>query len=419
MFDFGRRHPVGGSVFHKNMIRRCALTCALLFAMSMAGKSALPVSADVLTSDSIRQKEASIAASRQERESIQNSLSDIQKMKEELESSKANLVSYVTELDAKVTQLQENIDRLTQQIEEKEEEIVQTQAELEEAEAKKAEQYKSMKIRLRFIYEKGNSRYFETIINTWNFAELLNKATYIEMLSDYDDRLLKEFTQQAELVRKIGEALEEEKKTLDEAKAGVEAERQSMEALIDEKRSQISVLSSEISETEESIQEYQAKVAAQDNAIAALEAQVAAEKAALAAQNRRHYGGGQFVWPAPSYSYISSEFGNRIHPIYGTTRFHSGLDMASAYGTPILAAADGVVVAASYDPSMGNYVMIDHGDSLYTIYMHCSSLYVSKGQEVSAGANIATVGSTGASTGPHLHFSVRLNGSYVNPWNYL
>ena len=93
--------------------------------------------------------------------------------------------------------------------------------------------------------------------------------------------------------------------------------------------------------------------------------------------------------------------------------------MAAPSGSPILAAADGKVVAASYEATMGNYVMIDHGDGLYTIYMHASALYVSTGQEVSAGTQIAAVGSTGSSTGPHLHFSVRLNGQYVNPHNYL
>ena len=155
----------------------------------------------------------------------------------------------------------------------------------------------------------------------------------------------------------------------------------------------------------------------QTSAIAALEASVAADKRAL--ESQRKYSGGAFVWPAPSYSYISSEFGYRVHPIYGRTIFHSGLDMAAPSGSPILAAADGVVVAATYESSMGNYVMINHGDGLYTIYMHASALYVSAGQEVSAGEQIAAVGSTGNSTGPHLHFSVRLNGSYVSPWNYL
>ena len=108
-----------------------------------------------------------------------------------------------------------------------------------------------------------------------------------------------------------------------------------------------------------------------------------------------------------------------MHPTLGVQKFHNGVDFAAASGTPILAAYSGNVVAASYNSSMGNYVMIDHGDGLYTIYMHASKLYVSSGQSVSKGDQIAAVGSTGRSTGPHLHFSVRLNGNYVSPWGYL
>lgn len=100
-------------------------------------------------------------------------------------------------------------------------------------------------------------------------------------------------------------------------------------------------------------------------------------------------------------------------------QFHNGVDMAAPNGSPILAAYSGTVVAAAYNGSMGNYIMIDHGDDLYTIYMHASALYVSKGAQVSRGDQIGAVGSTGRSTGPHLHFSVRLNGSYVSPWNYI
>ena len=126
-----------------------------------------------------------------------------------------------------------------------------------------------------------------------------------------------------------------------------------------------------------------------------------------------------FTWPCPSYTRISDDYGNRIHPILGIQQFHNGIDMAAPGGSPILAAYNGTVVAAAYSTTMGNYVMIDHGDGLYTVYMHASSLSVSTGQTVSKGDQIAAVGATGRATGNHLHFSVRLNGSYVNPWNYL
>ena len=124
------------------------------------------------------------------------------------------------------------------------------------------------------------------------------------------------------------------------------------------------------------------------------------------------------IFPMKNHT-VTSPFGIRTHPITGIQKFHNGIDMAAPGGSAILAAYDGKVVAADYNSSMGNYIMIDHGDSLYTIYMHASALYVSSGQSVSAGSTIAAVGSTGRSTGAHLHFSVRQNGSYVSPWNYL
>ena len=164
---------------------------------------------------------------------------------------------------------------------------------------------------------------------------------------------------------------------------------------------------------------YEADIAAQNETIAALEAAVAEERKKLAAEQGRKYDGGVFSWPAPSYTRISDDYGYRIHPILKVQQFHNGIDMAAPGGSPILAAYDGKVVAAAYSSSMGNYIMIDHGDSLYTIYMHASALYVSKGQEVSKGEKIAAVGTTGRSTGNHLHFSVRLNGNYVSPWSYL
>ena len=372
---------------------RCAAFCALLFGfMVVAEPLAFTVLADEVTEESIKEKENQIEAAKQERKQVQSSISNLKTMKANLENKKADLNTYVTQLDAQLTEIQGNIDSLKQQIENKEADITRTETELQEAENTQQAQYENMKKRCKFIYEKGDTYMLEVLLQSANFGDFLNKAYYIEQLSNYDQNLLKRYQEQTKLVAATKEALEEEKQTLDDEK-------------------------SEIAESASTIEEYESQLNQQTSAIAALEAAVAADKRALASQ--RKYSGGAFVWPAPSYTYISSEFGYRVHPIYGRTIFHSGLDMAAPGGSPILAAADGVVVAATYESSMGNYVMINHGDGLYTIYMHASALYVSSGQEVSAGDQIAAVGSTGNSTGPHLHFSVRLNGSYVSPWNYL
>ena len=259
----------------------------------------------------------------------------------------------------------------------------------------------------------------EVFFDSESFGEMLNKADYIEMLSGYDRKKLDEYVEYANYVALCKESLEEEKSVLDEAKAAQEEEEASLNELIATKEQEIYQVSSDIQNKEAAIKEYEADIAAQNETISALEKAVAEERARLAAEQGRKYDGGVFTWPAPSYTRISDDYGNRMHPVLGIQKFHNGIDMAAPGGTPILAAYDGKVVAADYSSSMGNYVMIDHGDSLYTIYMHASALYVSKGQEVSKGAKIAAVGTTGRSTGNHLHFSVRLNGSYVNPWSYL
>lgn len=132
----------------------------------------------------------------------------------------------------------------------------------------------------------------------------------------------------------------------------------------------------------------------------------------------RIYRSGRLLWPTTS-SIITSYFGYRVHPIWGTTRFHSGIDIGAGYGKPIYAAADGVVIFAGWYYGYGYTVVIDHGSGITTLYAHCSSLNVYKGQYVTRGQVIARVGSTGNSTGPHLHFEVQINGQPVNPLNYL
>ncbi|MCM1386074.1 MAG: peptidoglycan DD-metalloendopeptidase family protein [Bacillus sp. (in: Bacteria)] len=373
------------------------------------------------TNDSIREKEAEIAEAKKEVATLKSSLTDVEKLKKELEQSKHDLDAYVTQLDTQLTDIQTKIDEYNNLIAEKEHEIEVTTEELNDAIARQEEQYEAMKERIKFMYEKGDTLYMELIFTSSSLSDTINKADYIEALSAYDRAQLDEYVKTRELIALCKEELESEKEVLDEAKLAVEAEETAVSALISEKEAQIASVSSDISSKEAAIKEYEDMIDQENAEIAALEKAVAEEKARLAAQNAnaRVYDGGMFAWPCPGYKRISDEYGNRMHPTLGIEKFHNGIDLAAASGTSILAAYDGDVVAADYSSSMGNYIMIDHGGGLYTIYMHASALYVSKGQSVYKGQTIAAVGSTGRSTGPHLHFSVRLNGNYVSPWNYL
>ncbi|GFI02112.1 murein DD-endopeptidase MepM [Lachnospiraceae bacterium] len=396
----------------------CVLIC-LLLVLGAADQYKTTVYASELTNDSIKQKEEEINRAKEEKKELQNGLTNVKELKKELENSKADLANYVTQLDADLSDIQAKINELKTLIEEKEGQIEEKTKELEDALEVQKAQYEAMKSRIKFMYEKGDMLYMELVFVADSFGEMLNKADYIEMLSSYDRKMLDEYVAYAEYVALCKEGLEEEKNVLDEARAAVEEEEAALNELISTKEQEMYKMSSDIQSKEAAIREYEAEIASQNETIKALEAAVAEERKRLAEEQGRKYDGGMFTWPAPSYTRISDEYGNRQHPILGIQQFHNGLDMAAPGGSSILAAYDGKVVAATYSNSMGNYIMIDHGDSLYTIYMHASALYVSKGAEVSKGDKIAAVGSTGRSTGNHLHFSVRLNGNYVNPWNYL
>ena len=405
----------------KRYLKKYICMLLLLTAVFLQAGRVRAVSFSSITSESIREKEGQISEAQDEKNQLSSALTDIKALKGELEKEKANLENYVVALDNNLAEIQKKISELNGMIVEKEEEIRVTEGELEAAIQKQEEQYAAMKLRIQMMYEQNDNYYLETILRAESFADLLNKLDYIQMVMDYDDQKLQEYILIRQYVEVCKEELNAEKEVLDEAKAGVEQEEASLAQLISDKETEIVAKQGDISNKEAAIAEYEAEIQAQNELIASLEAAVAAERKKLAEENAKKltYDGGMFAFPAPSYTKISDDYGNRIHPTLGVEKFHNGIDLAAPNGSPILAAYDGAVVAAAYSSSMGNYVMIDHGDSLYTIYMHASALYVSKGDAVTKGQQIAAVGSTGRSTGPHLHFGVRKNGGYVSPWGYL
>lgn len=372
------------------------------------------VSASNGTSATIQQKKDEINKAKEERKKLQQGLSDIKKMVSQLEKSKTSLKNYVKELDSQLASVEAKIQELKSLISEKEEEIEKTKKELEEAIAVEEKQYEEMKVRIKFMYEKGNQFYLDMMLGASSFGDMLNKAQYVESISAYDRQKLEEFQLNRELIEVCKLELEEEEAVLQEAKAAVEKEQSNLEILIDSKEKEITAYESDIKTQEQAIKEYEEYIKEQDETIAAL------EKALKEMQGSNlKYDGGMFKWPAPSYTRITSEYGWRIHPTLKVNKFHNGVDMGAPGGSPILAAYDGEVAQAGYSSTMGNYIYLNHGSGLVTIYMHASALYVTKGQKVSKGDKIAAVGTTGRSTGNHLHFGVRLNGEYVSPWNYL
>lgn len=397
-----------------------SFACVIIAVFSIAAEMPLIVHAS-LTNDYIKESEESKKQAEQNRNTLKSGLTDIQALLKSLEGAKSNLQNYITQLDANLNDLNAKIEELNTMISEKEADIKETQAALEKAQEIEEAQYSAMKQRVRFMYEKGSGSYMEMLFSSESFTDFLNKAEFINKISEYDRKMLEQYMETKEEIALAKERLEQEQQELEEANDALATEQGAVETLISSKEEEITVYESDIQNKEVAVAQYKAEIAAQDQLIKDLEAAILAEKKRLLEENKAAitYDGGQFAWPAPKYTRISDDYGNRIHPTLGVQQFHNGVDMAAPAGSPILSAYDGEVVAASYSSTMGNYIMVDHGDGLYTIYMHASSLGVSQGQMVARGEQIATVGSTGRSTGNHLHFSVRLNGSYVSPWNYL
>lgn len=391
----------------------------LSVAMGFSGNSTI-VSRAEITSDSIKDKQNQIKDAEKEKDKLKQGLTDVKKLKKELEKSKDNLEKYIVQLDSNLDIVNAKIDELQTTINEKELEIEVTTQELNEAIEVEQSQYEAMKVRIQFMYEQGDTFYVEALLGADSFGDILNRADYFEDVASYDRKKLEEYMLSRQLIELCKQELELEKEVLEEAKLAQEIEQENLEELIAAKEQQITAYETDISNKEAAIKQYEDDIAIQTEIITQLEAAVAEEKRKLLEENGEvlKYDGGMFKWPAPSYTRISSDYGNRTHPTLGVVLFHNGVDMAAPGGSKILAAYDGRVVAADYSATMGNYIMIDHGDSLYTVYMHAKALYVSKGDVVIKGEHIAAVGTTGRSTGNHLHFSVRLNGNYVNPWNY-
>ena len=373
---------------------------------------------------------------------MEDAVAGLNSEKKELQVAKDELSDTVEQLDAQLTNVQEVLTQLEEDIDRKTKQVENIKNRLREAEANQDEQYASMKQRIKFMYEKGDTAYITMVFGAQNLTDMLNKAEYIEEVSAYDRQLLNEYTETKYRVINLKDKLEVEQASLLETQEQAEIQEYQMSMLIDQKNGEIEKYESEISTKEDAIKEYEAMIASQNATIAALEASILkAEREAEALQKELEESGlsdndidssssskpvttqqvfsGPFCMPAPSYTRVSDDYGNRIHPILGVKQFHNGIDFAAPGGSPILAAQSGTVIAAAYSSTMGNYIMINHGGGVITIYMHASALYVSAGQTVTKGQKIAAVGTTGRSTGNHLHFSVRVNGNYVSPWSYL
>lgn len=356
----------------------------------------------------------------QEKKKVEQTIKD-------LESLKSDAAAYVKELDNNLLALDEELGQLEQQIGAKETEIEENKKALEAAKETEDDQYESMKLRIQYMYEKGETSYIEMLLEAESFGEMLNRAEYISKISEYDRKMLDNYIAVKEDIAAKEASLEKEHQELVELQDSTEAKKASAEALISQKQKELQNFESQISTAEGQLSDYEKDIKAQEDKIKQLEAEMkrkeeeAKKKAESEGKqyNTVSLGNINFIWPCPSSSRITSAFGGRSSPTEGASTNHQGIDIGASMGSDIVAAADGEVTISTYSYSAGNYIMINHGGGVSTVYMHCSKLLVSVGEQVKQGQVIAKVGSTGYSTGPHLHFGIRSGGSYVNPQKYV
>lgn len=397
------------------MIRR--ITALVLILVLAAGISiqASSASTEKVTEDAASTK--SLQEAQDQKAQLEKALKEAQSTIEDLKDSKGDIESKVTELNQQLIDISARITDLENQLTAKSEDIQETKDELAGAKEREAQQYADMKVRIQFMYENGQTSYLEALLSSRNISEFLNSADYIAQIQSYDRQKLTEYQDTVESIVNLEAQLEQEYTDLEALKSTVESNKATVAAMMRQKESELADISGDIEDAQSDADYYAAEIQAQEELIAAIK-RAEAEKAAAGVEEHP-YTGGAFRWPCPSSTRVTSDYGTRVSPMSGASSNHKGIDIGASAGADIIAAADGTVTAASYSSAAGNYVMIDHGGGLYTVYMHASSLLVSPGQTVSAGDVIAKVGSTGISTGSHLHFGVSLNGSYVSPWSYL
>lgn len=399
------------------------LASSLILSLSLTSVMATPLFAE------------SISELQDKQEDIKGNIEQKQSELDTNSSQKSAAVEKLKEISDSINATQQKIASFTTQISEQQDAIDETNAEIAETQAKLDKAQADLNDRLVTIYKDGNVNYLEVLFQSEDFSDFLTRFEYLSYITKRDKNLVDEVTA-------TKAQLESHKATLEQQLASLNAlktEEEGVKALLEDQQAEQQSVYSELEKDEAAIKETIAAMQATSDEIGqkivALqkEEEEKAKAAAAAAANQANGAvmtsatasdysvtkAGNGVWPAPASHTITSSYGGRAYPLNGSYNFHLGTDIGASYGTPVISYQSGTVLIASYHWSYGNYVVVDHGNGMSTLYAHMSALTVSAGQMVSEGQQVGQVGSTGSSTGPHLHFEVRINGANVDPAPYL
>ena len=363
----------------------------------------LPLYGAMCFADTADDKRAELNDVRQRMERMQTRKEQARRKAESASAELSEVMGSLNELQAQANNLQKKSDTLQRKIND-------NQAKLEKKQQEMQERMLIYRKRLRDIYINGQINYLDVLLGAKDFSDFSSRMYLLQKIISRDLELLEKLKQDAAEINSRKEQLAAEMKEIKATQTELEAKK----AKVNKLREQRAYMLYKAQEEEQSSQEeYERLLAISENIASMLRNMENSGGGAPAGQG----GTGQFMWPCNGP--ITSYYGWRTHPIFGTTKYHSGMDIAVDSGTPIHAADSGTIVYSGWLGGYGNCVMIDHGGGLVTLYAHNSALNVGEGQYVSKGAVVAYAGSTGYSTGPHCHFEVRLHGELTEPLNYL
>ncbi len=344
-------------------------------------------------------------------EQIKQAEQEVQEAKEE----KTAVMAEIDAAEAEVAKANKELEQINAQVSQVKWDLAEAEKEYEAATIKKDNQYESLKERVSYMYEYGDVGYTQVLLEAKNISDFFKRVEYINSIIKHDKEILS--------------SLEETQKQIDEEVQVISQKKTEVETLQAQQKAKTSELEQKQANKEKSLAKINEDIEAQQDIIYSLEKENAQIEAMIRAAQAKSsssgnsaaftYTGGQLGWPAPEYKYMSSDYEHRVNPISGRDEWHTGLDLATNYGTSINAAEAGVVITAGYVNGYGYTVIIDHGGGMSTLYGHNSSLEVSVGDTVTRGQRIANAGSTGNSTGNHCHFEVRINGKHTDPKPYL
>lgn len=345
----------------------------------------------------------------QELEEISRKIEDRQRQLEQVKQKEKTVANQLNVLEADIEKTEAEIEYLDKKLSVLGTEINLVSSDLQKAEANLAERTDIFNQRLKEIYMQGELSYLEVLLDASSITDFLTRFDFLQKILEQDASLLKEIEQQRQYIATRKVELETRQIQVEKVKLDNEAKQAYLKQQSQEKEKLLNSIQAQKEAYEQALDELEATSRELERIIRELQAR----------QPRAPQGTGKMIVPLASHNGISSDYGMRTHPILKVRRLHTGIDFAAPQGTPVRAAQSGEVIFTGWMGGYGRVVVIDHGGGISTLYAHLSAINVGEGQKVSKGDKIGAVGSTGWSTGPHLHFEVRENGTPVNPHKYI